>query len=277
MILTPLHAPQPARARVFVLPHAGGSLPAYRALAAGLGDVELVGVQLPGRGSRFTDPAVEDVPTLAEEIAEQIAEQVAGAEPGSPADLPYGILGHSFGALVGFETCRALRRAGVERRPRHLWVSAFPAPDRIPARRRLSELDDQALLGELDEAFGAIPPEVLDHPELMELVAGYVRSDYRAMERYAYADERPLDVDLTVLSGRDDLPHSGDPQDWRRHTTGAFVTRVFDGGHFYLHDPETSGAVGAAMAAGLLPGSEGPPDEPSGRPSHKPSMQGTTS
>ena len=85
---------QPARLRLFCFPYAGGSALIYRGwqnyLPAG---VSVWPVQLPGRGSRYKEPPYVSMPALVGAVTEAI-------EPF--LDMPFAILRHSNGAMMGF-------------------------------------------------------------------------------------------------------------------------------------------------------------------------------
>lgn len=226
-----------ARARVYLFPHAGGSAVEYAGWHGRTGDVELVALQPPGRAARFADPNVTDVRELAREAAELIS-----------TDLPFALFGHSFGALVAFETCRALRASG-QVAPDHLWVSAFPAPDLIPESPALHTMPGVTILHELSRRFDAIPQEVMDDDELAGIVAEYVRADYEAMETYSYLPAPPLATPITVLNATDDDRREGEMVGWGRHTTGACSVLEFPGGHFYLRDADNATRICTLLSA----------------------------
>src|SRR6186997_2012600 len=95
--------PEPAasfRRRLFCFPFAGGGAATFRAWRSALAqDVEVVGVQLPGREGRFREPAFQEMTPLVEQLAVAI---------GSLFDRPVTFFGHSAGALVAFELARTL-------------------------------------------------------------------------------------------------------------------------------------------------------------------------
>ncbi len=216
--------PKPsASVRLLCLPHAGGTAGAYRDWEPLLPDhVELCLVQYPGRHERLAEPCVDSM----EETADAIA---AALRPELGRDIV--LFGHSMGAAVAYEV--ALRQVAHGRSPRHLIVSARPAPHRHPGGD-LHTRDDDALLAEL-RALSATDQAVLDDPDLLSLLLPAIRADYRLIERYRRDAPPRLDVPLTVFRGRADtrLP-AREADHWEEMTTGPFTHQVFDGGHFYL-------------------------------------------
>ena len=63
-------------------------------------DLAVVGVQYPGRGSRFMEPCVDDAQTMADQLAQSIEN-----EP----DHYFFIFGYSMGAILAFETLVAFK------------------------------------------------------------------------------------------------------------------------------------------------------------------------
>jgi len=79
------------------------------------------------------------------------------------------------------------------------------------------------------------PSEVLDNPNLMELILPALREDAAIYRNYVYADEPPLDCAIRAYGGAEDPNVRREHLDgWAAETTAAFAVRVFPGGHFYL-------------------------------------------
>jgi medium-chain acyl-[acyl-carrier-protein] hydrolase len=161
-------------------------------------------------------------------------------------DLPYAVLGHSNGALIGFELARHARRTGAPG-PVHLFASGRRAPHLPSPVRDLHQLPQDELVAELAE-LGGMPREVLEHPELLALLVPLLRADMALTETYAHADEPPLETPITALTGSEDEKVSlADAEGWARHTSGGFRLHVFPGDHFYLY------ALRDRVVATLLP------------------------
>ncbi|PRY39664.1 thioesterase II family protein [Umezawaea tangerina] len=213
-----------ASTRLFLLPHAGGSAAVFRDwLDAGAG-LEVRAVRYPGRAERLADPPPESVQELADDVAVAIT---------SLPRLPYVLLGHSMGALVAFETARALVRRGHPG-PESLVVAGCAAP-RSPRPPFPDHLPDDDLVSLLRKEGADV--RALADPEMRELVLPAVRADLAATARYRMAPGPPLDCPITVLSGVDD--RGLDParlRDWRAHTTARCDLRQLAGGHHFLHE-----------------------------------------
>lgn len=254
-----------APVRLFCLPYAGAGASAFRRWQEGIGpDVEVLPVQLPGRENRIS----EDPRFTVADVAAAIA---------SRADRPYAIYGHSMGGRVGFEVVRELRRTGRPL-PLRLYVGGARAPHVTAASLfdGLSRVDDEELLRRLGEG-GGLPAELLDHPELVELLLPLLRADFGRVDGYRYRPGEPLPLPVVAFSGaRDRAVTRAHSAAWAEHTTAGFTLREIDGGHFFLHDqlPELLAAIRADLA-GALDRSAAAAGGPAGTPAHRVPLGGT--
>src|SRR5439155_19515368 len=110
---------------------------------------------------------------------------------------PLALFGHSLGALIAFETSKALGG-----RVRRLFVSGSSAP-RFRVKKRRSELTDEDLRRELSE-LGGTPTEVLDNDELMQLLLPMLRADFALVDGYRSGAAAKAPCPITVFAGSDD-------------------------------------------------------------------------
>jgi medium-chain acyl-[acyl-carrier-protein] hydrolase len=78
------------------------------------------------------------------------------------------------------------------------------------------------------------PAEVLEHPELMQVLIPLIRADFELIQTYTYSDEPPLNIPLTAIGGLQDEITREELEGWRAETTSAFSLRMLSGDHFYL-------------------------------------------
>jgi medium-chain acyl-[acyl-carrier-protein] hydrolase len=211
--------------RLFCLPYAGGGSSVYRFWSKGLPSfVDVCPIQLPGRETRLEEPAAIRIGPLAEAIAQAILPYL---------DKPFAFFGHSMGALVAYEVARRLRDDnGLE--PVHLFASAHGSPH-IPGNDRdVYKLSDSEFLKHLQTLNGT-PHEVLDCPELMQILLPTLKADFELLGTYEYKPEAPFSCPITVFGGTQD--HSVTPEEiagWQIHTTGNVSVKFLPGDHFYL-------------------------------------------
>lgn len=219
------HPVASSRLRLYCFSYAGGSASIYTPWRELLdGEVDLCAIQLPGRGMRLKEEPVKLLPELVQKVAQQIANEPA---------VPFAFFGHSLGSLVAFEVTRFLVRYQLAR-PVHMFASGAGAPQRRSAVPRLHEMDDAAMTAALAK-YNGTPPEVLQHRELMELVAPAIRADFGLAADYAYRAGPPLDLPITVFQGTHDPDVNVEQAEaWRLETQGPCDIHWFDGDHFFV-------------------------------------------
>lgn len=219
-----------ASMRLFCFPYAGGTALIYRRWAQQVpSHMEVIAIQLPGRATRMHDPLVTKLTDLIEPLARAIEPFV---------NEPFAFFGHSMGALIAFEVARFFQREGWPL-PLHMFVSGRSAPQLNREHAPLYNLPKNELLEEVQQLEGT-PPEVLDNPELMELMLPILRADFSICDTYEYTEGAPLACPITALGGLQDHDISRrDVEAWREQTSDTFTLRMFAGNHFFIHSNET--------------------------------------
>ncbi|KUL25889.1 hypothetical protein ADL15_39495 [Actinoplanes awajinensis subsp. mycoplanecinus] len=179
-------------------------------------------------------------------LADEVTDAIRGL-----LDRPVVILGHSMGALVGYEVTGRLTACGEHRAVRRLVVSGSAAPGRTRAFRGQqdagSRSDDDLVL--MLEKSGAQGLALLDDPGMRSVLLPAIRNDYRIVQAYAAEPRGALDVEITALSGlADPFIRPDEVRAWSSVTSGRFRYRSFPGGHFYLTHREED-VVRAALEA----------------------------
>jgi surfactin synthase thioesterase subunit len=221
------------RARLVCFPHAGGSASYYFPVSAALApEFDVLAVQYPGRQDRRTDPFIDNIDDLAEEIHRALAPSMEG---------PVAFFGHSMGAVLAYEVTRIFEeRDGISP------VTVFASGRRAPSRTRDENVhlrDDAGIVKEM-RTLGGTDSRVLGDPELLDMVLPAIRNDYRAVERYRRSTDAKIDAPITILTADDDIRTTIDEaRAWGEHTRGGSDLHVFSGGHFYL-EQQAAGVIG---------------------------------
>lgn len=107
----PAPIPSASAIRLLCFPYAGGGTGTFRRWMQDLPEwIGVVPVLPPGREARTWEAPYTRVEPLVGALTAAITE-----DPALLHDQPYALFGHSLGALVAFETARALRRLAVPR------------------------------------------------------------------------------------------------------------------------------------------------------------------
>jgi medium-chain acyl-[acyl-carrier-protein] hydrolase len=211
--------------RLICLPYAGGSAAVFRPWAEALAPLaEVCAAQLPGRGSRLSEPPLTELSDIVEALAEALR----------PCwQRPFAFFGHSMGALIAFELARRLRSEGAPQ-PQHLFVSGRRAPQTPGAEPSTYGLPDPEFIEHL-RGLGGTPAELLANPELMQLMLPVLRADFAVCQTYAYRDEPPLQCPVSVFGGLADSAEREKLEGWRAQTRVAFSLHMLPGDHFFLN------------------------------------------
>jgi surfactin synthase thioesterase subunit len=184
--------------------------------------VETLAIQYPGRQDRWREPAISDIPTLADQINTQLRMWL---------DRPAAFFGHSMGATVAFEAARRLEAGGAG--PSRLFVSGRSAPSRSQGGA-IHLLDDEGLLDEIQQLRGT-DMRLLADRELLRLALPALRADYKAVETYSFVAGLPLRCPVIALAGDQDPKVAvKDFEKWAEQTAAGFELHVLSGGHFFI-------------------------------------------
>lgn len=218
------HPAPGARTRLICFPHAGGSASYFFPVSAALSpEFDVLALQYPGRQDRRTDPFVDTIDELADQLYDVLAPVMEG---------PVAFFGHSMGAVLAFEVARRL-----EERDDNGPVTVFASGRRAPSKVRDENVhlrDDAGIVKEM-RMLGGTDSRVLSDPELLDMVLPAIRNDYRAVERYSRGTEARVSAPIVVMTADDD-PRTTveEARAWEEHTTGGSALHTFSGGHFYL-------------------------------------------
>ncbi|GGO94078.1 thioesterase II family protein [Wenjunlia tyrosinilytica] len=235
--------------RLYCFPPGGTGPEYYQNWAARLGPgVEVYAVHLPGRGSRAGRPSITDPRRLTAALADLLHGEHGEHGAGRRDERPFALFGHSIGALLAFETARALRRQG-RRQPILLALSALPAPHvgSFGVSMAARVLSGAAALTDI---LGPIPEVRLHNPGLLATAYTPLLADLLLVLQHRHRDEAPLAVELALYGGATDPVVSFEQlAAWKDLVTSPASPHLFPGGHQYLS--EQAGAVLDQLAKDL--------------------------
>ncbi len=214
------------RLRLLCFPYAGGDIHSYRNWAKLVPpDIQLIGVQLPGRGRRLSETPNRDLRHTVRQLLVELKPWL---------HQPFAFFGHSMGALLSFELAHSLRAAGLSG-PEHLFVSGRSAPHVPDSRAPLHDMPEPEFINELKK-YNGTPQEVFDSRELLDLVLPTLRADFEMVETYEFRTTSPLDIPITAFGGSHDpeVPLT-DLSAWKIHTQQQFSERILEGDHFFIN------------------------------------------
>lgn len=230
-----------ARLRLFAFPFSGGSATSYESWREWLNpEIELYGVQLPGRGARMAEPLIRNMDDLFAQLLPDLL---------SLLDKPYLLYGHSNGALMAFDAANRLLQLGLKP-PSAIALSAKCSPLVDCARERVSELPDDLFLEKLKSLNGT-PSELLNDPEIMQLFFPALRADFALGENYCMPSVHSdlAHIPALLLAGEHDETQIADVFAWS-DLFNKSQNVAMAGGHFFINtNPAFACTLGAFLNA----------------------------
>ncbi len=212
-----------SRFRLFVLHHAGGSHLGYRGWVRHFpSDWEICLLEAPGRVHSTSEEPIRDAAALAERMHEVIRPEL---------DRPFGLFGHSMGALIAYELTRRL----TDTPPVWLGASAW-SPARGPERAEPRHLVSADRLRDAIVGMGGTPRRALEDPDLWSHVEPLIRADLELVDTWKPDPQAPpLGVPLSVFGGAEDRGMTPERlAGWADHVEGGFAHHTLPGDHFYF-------------------------------------------
>lgn len=213
--------------KLFVFHHAGGSAYAYNSFARSFpGEIEVVVMEMPGRGRKMNQPLIKDARLLARQFYQSVKSQL---------DQPYAFLGHSLGGLTGYLVIREIEAHQLPL-PRAFFISAASAPSEIfnDQRHCLPSSEFWEILHEI----GGIPDEVIHDSNFRQSFEPIIRADFEVLETYQYQKQPALDIPMVAIMARNDKLQPETIETWQEESTHPLKTHLLPGDHFYLFNDE---------------------------------------
>ncbi len=217
-----------SKIKLFCFPYAGGSAAIYYKWKQYLNnEIELIPIELVGRGKRIQEPLYPDVEAMINDVYEIIYSQVD--------ESPFALFGHSMGGMVAYYLAHKLiGKSGLL--PSHLFISGRGAPHvKKSEEKKVHLLEKSQFINEIID-LGGTPSEVFQNPELLEIFLPVLRNDFKLAETDFNETIIPLNVDMSVLLGEEEELTIAQGMGWKKHTNKKCDFHYFNGGHFYLHD-----------------------------------------
>ncbi|WP_462155251.1 thioesterase II family protein [Pseudoalteromonas piscicida] len=213
-----------AKVRLFCFPYAGGSPAIFTPwIKKAHENIELVFVQLPGRGARLIEPAIDNMPEIIDELMLHLD---------FITSKPFAFFGHSLGSRISYEFASQLHTKN-QLIPSKIFASGSRAPHCLSSGRHLHNLPHDEFITELRDLNGT-PKEVLENEELMELLLPLLRADFKIADTYV-AKQLTLPIPIHVFNGIEDSVQKKHVFAWQELTSQPYQLTEFSGGHFFIH------------------------------------------
>ena len=216
--------------KYFCFPHAGGSANVFRKWMnySQDSDIEIIPVEYPGRATRLSDKIHACINDMAIEIATAIFDAIS--------EEKYVLYGHSFGALVAFQTEYILEQK-YHMKADAVVVSGRQAPNMEDASQFRTWMGEEALINEMIQ-MKTINEELLENEMYLKFFLPIIMKDYSLNEKYVYNGE-VLNAPIIAFSSADDM--GAEPEimvGWENMTKSGFVLKRKNGAHFFVYEEE---------------------------------------
>jgi medium-chain acyl-[acyl-carrier-protein] hydrolase len=221
----PLRESNGSKIRLVCFHSAGGHANNFRSWVTSLPkEIDVIGIELPGRGRRFSEPLVQNYIEVVDPLLSTFA---------TTQDKPLILYGHSLGAILAYELVRALSDRQM-RIPLALIVAACAPPHVLSKHIPISELRDSEFVAALRD-YNGTKEEVFEHDELVNLVLPMLRADFRMGEKYPRGAGAPaVSCPITAVGADQDRWITSDEiYAWRQMTSAKFSARIISGDHFF--------------------------------------------
>ncbi|MGG8495339.1 thioesterase II family protein [Tenacibaculum sp. TC6] len=212
--------------KLICLTYAGGNKYSYRDLAPYLDkDIEMITLELPGRGSRIGEPLIDNLDQLVIDLYNQIQDDL---------NDNYMIFGHSMGAMLGNLLIHKLKNNN-NKLPVCFLATGCSSPKKRGLKTKIHQLSKAAFQQEILN-LGGMPDEVVKSQDLLDFILPVLRSDIKAIETKIYEENEKYNVPVISICGSDENIKEDDIIDWKDETSASFSYHFLSGGHFFILD-----------------------------------------
>jgi polyketide synthase 12 len=187
-------------------------------------NTEVMAFQLPGRENRINEPNFEQVPLLVEQMAIAIKPFL---------DLPFVIMGHSFGGMLGYELIRYLK-TNFYISPIHLFITGTIAPQLTKKWKQRDVISETAVFTNSEERILSLM-NYIDDVEFLKRILPVMRKDMPLIMNYEYIETEKLDIPISAYAAdKDEVVHAREVACWAEQTSAGFVLEIVPGDHWFL-------------------------------------------
>jgi len=188
--------------------------------------MQIIPIELPGRGLRFTEELCDNMSELVDILYDLIVDEIAEDD--------YMFYGHSMGAWVAYYLTVKIAKEN-RRLPQYLFLSGKEAPYLNKEKNNYHKLPDREFLNKIYE-LGGTPEELLSNQELQDIFIPIIRNDYQLIETCdTTSSMQKLDAKIVIFHGLEDDLYEEDLDGWQSYTNRKIEKHYFSGGHFFIH------------------------------------------
>ena len=212
------------KTQLFILHHAGGNAYSFQFLKPYLKALDVVTLELPGRGKRMGEELLRNYNDAVEDVYQQIKQK--------RDDRSFLVYGHSMGARIGLSVTQKLEQNNDA--PVALIVTGNSDPESYREEEDRHTMSKERFIQALKD-LGGVPNEVFENKDLFEFVEPIIRADFELIERERIVIGNPVNTPVYAIMGKEES--SSDRIDsWGKHTRASFKYELWPGNHFFIQE-----------------------------------------
>jgi len=184
---------------------------------------ECVTLELPGRGRRFGEALLDNIPDMVDDLYSQIEPYL---------DYDFVFYAHSMGGILSNSLIHKLT-AHNKRLPLFLLATGCAAPQFRKEEVILHLLDDEGFKAELKK-LGGFPDEILENQELIEFLLPILRADIKALETNVYSFTQKHSVPIIAGFGMEEELKDNQINGWKLESSSSVEIKMYNGNHFFI-------------------------------------------
>jgi len=215
---------------LFMIPYAGGSSSVYRKWKKDFSkNINVVFLELSGRGSRYREPLYLHLKDTVDDIYNQILDVTTHSRKG------YAFFGHSMGALIAYELAYKIQESSIQN-PDYLFISGH-MPPHLRKQTDRYKMPDNKFLKEIIK-LGGSSKALLESTELADIILPILKADMQSVETYEhYQRPKKLNIDMHIFNGEKDITTINHLiKEWSIFTERNCYVNHFKGNHFFIDD-----------------------------------------
>lgn len=217
---------------LFIVPHAGASVLAYSGFKKIIENknesVEVVLIELPGRGRKSGEPLQRNMQGLLNCILDKIKNKI------NNSDDEYVFYGHSMGGLIAYEVVANLMMDNeIKRKPKKLIVTCRRSP-LCQENTFMYKLPDKEFIDVVKSYGFSTSNEMFEDLDICKYFIPILRSDFELVEEYRHNDKTIPAIEATIFWGEKDKSLSEQLiESWNDAIKGECKIIRKQGGHFF--------------------------------------------
>ncbi|MGG0411696.1 thioesterase II family protein [Peribacillus simplex] len=212
---------------LFCFPYAGGSASFYREWKFDDDLIDVVPLEYPGHGSKYSEPLCDHMADLTDILMREMEKkhQMKSLENIS-------LFGHSMGAIVAYEIAAKLEER-YGNKVEHIFISSKSSPD-----YKVDQIDcsNAKHLKQSLEKIGGTNKELLETEDFMNIFLPIIQSDLKVLANYHHEKKRGKKVGnkAVLLLGSNDTVTKESIESWNEYIEHIEGLHTLKGDHFYL-------------------------------------------